>query len=66
MYLKTLIGELDLIIKTIIIDWNVWKKKRFAIACNEINKKYDANSSKNTINLLWKAKTQNWWNNQKH
>ena len=38
MYLKTLIDELDLIIKTIIIDWNVWKKKDLLLLATKLIK----------------------------
>ena len=39
--LKTIINELDFLRKSVIIRWNTWKKKkkkRFVVACKQINR----------------------------
>ena len=41
LFLKIIINELNFLRKTAILKWNYWrkKKKRFAVACEQINRK---------------------------
>ena len=58
--LKTIMNELDLLKRKVIIQWKVWKK-RLAVVCNQINrKKYLIPVMlKNIIIHLYERKTQN-------
>ena len=57
--LKTVINELDLLNKAVIILWNIWKK-RFVIAFKQINrKKLILVMPRSIIILILREKTQN-------
>ena len=57
--LKTVINELDLLNKAVIILWNIWKK-RFVIAFKQINrKKLVLVMPRSIIILILREKTQN-------
>ena len=57
--LKTIINKFYLLKKKekVTIQWNVWKKKRFVVACNQANrKKADPSDAKDYYNSYLKKK----------
>ena len=66
LYKKTIIKELGLLKKIVIIQWNIKRRKTcFCLQWNYYKQFLMLLMLKHTINLIWREKTQNWQNNQK-
>ena len=66
LYKKTIINELGLLKKIVIIQWNIKRRKTcFCLQWNYYKQFLMLLMLKHTINLIWREKTQNWQNDQK-